>query len=446
MEPPKTIQVNRPATPENFPPPTPPPPPPPSGPNNAADRAKEWRDEAWLHLRRVVRGDFLTERATDAERARLAHSSPPITPPLAQDYAAWRKSVLWVAAVVMAIYAMWDLATYTTIEEQMTSAARAQLKAELKSQGIEAEITREMVEMKRNQQMELLGRDNAETLDGINSILKLSVLVSASLAGVAAFRWSDPKRSRKWSRAAWLVVFLTPFVLTLLPFTSLMDFSHLSGHGEEVVKQVKQGFGAYFALSVFMMIGPKAIALFPGIIRSSMSLKTLLPESGTPGWVICIMGPMYAVFLLVIMSTVNQAHGDIFLIGGVASFIAGAVIYAWRADRLARPHTPEEVTTMVRQIRRQAMLCNVSGCVLLCIFIMRMPGLQPADVVSFMLGVLATVLLLTIVSSDFVLALMEQSYRQQRHFAGSELEASLENRYNALKAVGYTTLRDRKEG
>ena len=289
MEPPKTIQVNRPALPEPFPPPSsPPPPPPPTGPVNAADRAKEWRDEAWLHLRRVVRGDFLTERATDAERARLAHSTPAITTPLAQDYASWRKSVLWVAALLMAIYAVWDLATYSTTEEKVLIAARAELRAEQQANGLQGEITEEAAKARRDMHIQMLGKDNAETLDGISAALKISVFVSAVLTGIAAFSWADPRKSRKWSRAAWLVVFVTPFALTILPLTSIMDFSHLKEHGDAAIKQVKQIFGAGFAMMVFMMIGPKAIALFPGIIRSSMSLKTLLPESGTPGWVMCI--------------------------------------------------------------------------------------------------------------------------------------------------------------
>lgn len=430
-----------------------PPPPPGQTPGGEfAGRAMAFKDEAWLHIRRVLRGDFLTERATDAERARLASGRYPVTQPLAQDYAAWRKSVLWVAAVVMAIYACLELGTLKTVDSTMEEQTYKVLREQAKAHGVDLpsrEDIRERLKQVRNAEGATDAQilipqtimKNAELLDGIVIIPKLAVVTGAFLMALAARSWADPRKSKKLSRLAWLIVFLTPFAITFLPITSMMDLDHIPKEPKGLHEQITKFVGPLFALQVFMMIGPKAIALFPGIIRSSMSLKTLLPESATPGWVMSIMGPMYALFLVVIMSTVNQVYGDILLIGGIMAFMVGSMIYALRAEKLVRPHTPEEVTSIVRNIRQQAAIANLVGAVLLGVFIFKIPELSFLDAFSFLAGVAATVLLLTIVASDFVVALMAKSFRQAQEFAGSAMESQLDSRYDALEAAQFTAIR-----
>jgi hypothetical protein len=414
------------------------------------DRMKGgFKENVWLHLRRVMRGDFLTEKATDEERRLLASKVKPITNPIAQDYAAWRKSVLWVAAAFMVIYALLEIATHKSVEDQAREATKLQLETQAKAQaremGVEPQaISDEQIDAGAKEFIRTqIGEENVELLDFITGAPKFAVMVGAVLIVIAARYWADPRKSKRYSRLAWLVVFLTPFGVAFLPVTEMMDFSHLEQVPMEQRGMVKKIIGTLYALQVFIMIGPKAIALFPGIIRSSMSLKTLLPESPTPGWVMSIMGPMYALFLLVIISTINQAHGDFWLISGIISFIAGSLIYALRAERMARPHTPDEVSSIVRRIRRQAMWANVAGVVLVLIFIFNFEELEGLKAWAFIVGVVATVLLLTIVASDFIVALMSKGFRQQQSFVGSTLEGQLDQRFDALEGAGFTVLKSK---
>ena len=388
-------------------------------------------DEARLCAQRVVRSDFQTERATDAERARLASARQPVTNPMVQDFVAWRRSVLWIAAALIALYAVIELLSFRTFEHRV----RPQIDAmydQAQAQGAAAMSRQEF----RDLSMQQFGRSNAGVIDAIEVVLTLSVFASAIFIVLAAYSWRSVRASRRWSRVGWFIMFVTPFVVSFLPITALMDFSHVAD--ERMRAQQRTAMGTMFALAVFMTIAPKAIALFPGIIRSSISLKTLVPESATPGWAAAVMAPLYAIFLLTLVSVINQAQGDFFLILGVICYMIGPMVYLVFARRLVRPHTAGETSTVIRKLRRIASGFTIAGTLLVGIFVLR--KFTFGDALGFLVGVAGNLLLMTVVASDLILALLYQGYRQARDFAGSALEASLDQRFAALSEVGFTRL------
>ncbi|MCA9287457.1 MAG: hypothetical protein KDA05_02665, partial [Phycisphaerales bacterium] len=291
----------------------------------AMKHGRTFWDEALLCAQRVTRSDFQTERATELERAKLAGARHPIVNPMVQDFVAWRRSVLWVAAVLIAIYAFFQIVTFTTFESAMgpqIDRLYEEAVEQARAHGVRVELSRgEFHEMSMRQ----FGRNNAEVVDAINGILATSVFLSAICIGIAAKWWKSVPASRLWSRIAWGIMFCVPMILSFFPITWFMSFEHVQeAHARGAQRQA---MGAVFAVGVFMMIAPKAIALFPGIIRSAVSLKTLVPESVAPGWVAAGMAPLYAIFLFTLVSMINQSQGDIFLILGVLCFMTGPLVY-----------------------------------------------------------------------------------------------------------------------
>lgn len=415
-------------------------------PSSSQDRAKAIREDIRLCLRRVARSDFQRERATDRERELLASSPEPITNELVQDFVAWRRSVLWVAAAFIGLYAALTIASFQTFEQVAASGVayedyRAQYEnAPEWSRPGPLQSRSEWEGQLREQVRENFGAENADLINGIMVVFALAIVVAAVLTILAARQWKSVRASRRWSRAAWLVMFGVPFLVSFLPITAMMDFDQISEDLQEQ-EQMRMLLGASFALGVFMTIAPKAIALFPGIIRSCISLKTLVPESATPGWIAALMAPLYAIFLLTLVSVMNQMQGDMLLIGGVLCFMAGPLIYVWKAEDVVRPHTPEETTTVLHGARKQASLLTIAGVVLLGAYVVELPNMTAVDALSFVAGVLGNVLLMTVVAADLIVALLYHSYRQSREFAGTELEASLDAKYRALSEVGFTRLR-----
>ena len=58
--------------------------------------------------------------------------------------------------------------------------------------------------------------------------LLVSMVVGTVLCILATKTWMSPRKSRLLARIGFLVIFMMPFALALIPFSSLMDFDHLA--------------------------------------------------------------------------------------------------------------------------------------------------------------------------------------------------------------------------
>src|SRR5258706_8430304 len=74
-------------------------------------------------VRRIIRLDFQRERATDHERALLAGGRTPIRAPIAQDYAAWRRSLLYVSALAALLHAVFQLIGFNPLADGLPASA-----------------------------------------------------------------------------------------------------------------------------------------------------------------------------------------------------------------------------------------------------------------------------------------------------------------------------------
>jgi len=81
-----------------------------------------WVD-VWRCIRRVVTSNFQTTRVTDREAGKLAFSGTPISEPVGQSYAAWRRSALWIAAIALFIHVIILFSTFQTTETAFREAA-----------------------------------------------------------------------------------------------------------------------------------------------------------------------------------------------------------------------------------------------------------------------------------------------------------------------------------
>jgi hypothetical protein len=367
---------------------------------------------AKVFLRRAARGDFQQEHARDDERTALAAAQPPCTDPLVQDYAAWRRALLAIAAVALGLAVLVSLIAYRSVSGSVEPAAAA-----------------------------VLGESTLELLDFVLWTLLLANAAGAVCIALAARAWVDVQRSRVLARRGWLIMFLTPLVLAALPWTRLLDFGHLP---PEQRKLVSLALGLHLGISLFLQIAPKAIALFPCTIRSAMTLKTLLPEHAAPGWVAAIVGPLYAVFLVAMITILNQMSGNFVLVGGIACLMISPLVLVRSARDLLRPHTADESATLVRRTRHASELFNLAGFALFAVWIVQLDQFSFGDALHFLLLMAGNLTLLTVVGADFVLALLHRGFQQSQAFQGTELAAALAKKFESLSAAGLTEVRGRR--
>src|SRR5262249_58597047 len=132
------------------------------------------------------------------DRAGLAAAATPCTDPLVQDYAAWRRALLAIAAVALALTALLGIFTHQSVAD-----------------GVEGGM------------VQLLGESTLTLLDFVTWVLLLANAAGAVLVAFAARAWSDLDRSRRLARRGWFVMFLAPLALAALPWTHLLAFDHL---------------------------------------------------------------------------------------------------------------------------------------------------------------------------------------------------------------------------
>jgi len=148
------------------------------------DGKEIWQDVQRMVLR-AARSDFTTGQATDAERQELASAATPITTPLVQDYAVWRKAMLWLAAVASIGTVFVAIGGY---QDFATQIAEAQVKANPQWKDLSSDQQAQYIEQAVSGIKTQFGEDNLDVIDGISMFLLLVQFAGAVMVVYAAQR------------------------------------------------------------------------------------------------------------------------------------------------------------------------------------------------------------------------------------------------------------------
>ena len=395
-----------------------------------AEHSGEVAGLARLFARRILVSNFTAENASPEERKQLEAAALPVRSPMAQNYAAWRRAMLWFAGIGIAI------ATVLQAIDVFGS---------------------------------IFGRHIPFIMRLMNFGLVALPAASAALILFSALRWAEISRSRRMARWGWILGFFGPLLLFLLPLQKLgsdrewVTFA-MAQNSPDQATQVQQltdaditrimtspdgkmmvlTLGAVFAAAALLLLVPRVFGLFPGIIRACMTLRTLVPESPLPGYVAAVITPLYAVLLLVIMGLASQVgSGPLFF--GLVALICSPLLVMKNLRTLAQPLTPEQMNAHLRPLRVKMSIATGIG--VLCILAalgehweqLRIEADSVASVVCQLFG---NIFVLTVVSADFLLSLMRFSFDQDKALSGTPLYTSMEQRYADLSQVKFTQFVD----
>lgn len=370
----------------------------PPGDNEGIGSVKDKARDAFqlyrLFWSRICRSDFHRIRATPQEVAALESAATPVGSSLAQDYASWRRSLLMVCVLVLGV----------------TLAFSAN------------DIRLGMSDDSRHPVMRVQ-----------NGVFFLFQVISFGLCLVAAARWSSIPSSKAYATAAWLVQFAGPFLVLLLPLSLFVSS-----------KMALVALG----LHSVAVLAPKIFGLFPGIIRCSLSLKTLLPESAVPGWLCVLAAPVYALFLVLAAITALQTS-FVILGAGLLLLAAGSSAVFVRARSILSPASQEDASRAVARVRRIQSLFQAAGLGLVAFQVMRHADFQwdwVNSIVVFILSFLGNVTLLTVVMSDSMLCMIHQGQRQSESVAGTDIADGFRKRLVQLADCGLTDFGAREIG
>jgi hypothetical protein len=354
--------------------------------------------------RRIYRGNFLVERATAEERDALRLAPRPVTALLAQDYMVWRRAVMWGAVVFLGIHTIFELINWIDVLASDPETA-------------EEEAV-----------MEVAGG----TLKTLLTLLFLISPAATALMVMGALHWTDVKRSRHWARLAWMVMVLTPMALALVPWRSMVSEGDRFAN-VDAIRNVVAGYAFIFLL---MKIAPLIIGISSGIVRSSLILRTLLPESPVPGWIVVLFAPLYCVLFICLLVGVVQFQGGFLILFGMGALLASQLLYLRHVVALTTPCDNKELERTVLPVRNQAVIAALIGGALIIAAFLEMKDVDFLDILRIASTFGAGFLTIMVVGTDLALALIQVGYRQGQAFHGSALSKVLEEKVTQLEQVG----------
>jgi hypothetical protein len=375
--------------------------PPPTSPASGGGTslpAQLWA-EFLRHGKRWLTCDFSRMSATDEERRALAQASPPITDAVTQDYVAWRRSMAWIGTLLVAVatvHALIELATTESGPESGTTGF-----------------------------VDFL----AFVTFASHGVLLVALLQSARL-------WTRPAADRRRLRWGWAIGLFVPVLMLLLPLKDLMF--DLPAEQAPVEAGALDGRGLYLgamslllAIMAFWSALPGLLSVFPGMMRAGALLKTLVPGRSMGSVVTLALGPIYALLLLVICTSVQQLSDNVVILFGALALLSTPIVTFRAAWAMVPPCTREQAAERFARYRKLARWPTLIGLILVGIglFTTKIFGFQLIGYGNALIKVHALVLMAvwffamlttyTVVSADALLQAMHIADQQTTSWHGS---------------------------
>jgi hypothetical protein len=327
-----------------------------------------------ISLKRAFRLDIRADEVLPTERAMLETQAAHITNPEQQAFLAWRRSVLLMVALMFVPLTV--------------------------SRFIEA--------------------FDGLTIHRVARIFTLLPAIAEGLFAIVAFdqlrKWTQWKRQRRVLFIAWIIYFLAPFVVYLYPWRTAFDLASY----KEKLAAMKLGdaqfayytpfaIGLKFGALALVGLGPKIISLMPGLVRASIVAKLQFPGTTTPGWLIMLAAPLYALFAYIIVLLPYQVTGSWQFLVGNAGVLIAQVFIGVAGHRLTVPLSNQEAYHRIHK----TWLAYIAILVVSLLFMVygfydfiHELHLGVMRVITSVLAIVSNVLLDTLIGTDLILAAM----------------------------------------
>lgn len=294
-----------------------------------------------------------------------------------------------------------------------------------------------------------------EGLSGVGVLVALAELVPlytiALTALLAAKCWDRHRRSRTVLLRGWLVAFLTPLLLALIPIAWRVDTSSL---GAADMAQFNMGASLLGAMLVYVTLMPAVLSLIPGVLRACLRIKALIPESILPGLFLVAATPLYIFLFLVIFTTINQAAGNALLIFGVLALVGAPLLYMFNGRTFTRPLRSEEEVAKIGSVQTLVLTIMGVGLALLVtyaftaeIFGRSLIGTDPQtsairpwdpNLFQFPIEYIVRSLFTTVLVADLFMMMNLQLWKHTKDFQASPDSESYDRLMNEIEEAGGT--------
>lgn len=264
--------------------------------DNGIRQSGDWLQRIKFHVHRAFCWDLRTLSVLPNDQTQLVQHG--VTDPTLQRYLCWRRSVLIISCAPVILLSIAKMMDNMEGDNSIFSG-----------------IGRLLL-----------------TLD-VLFVFAMPIAVIASL-----FQWARLKQGRQLIGWGWIISFLGPILLSLLPGNWLFRLEAATTQDRLVAEELTRYSIAtlvFFTLALYLPVFMISIAF--GVQRACLRLKTLLPESTLPGLLLAIFSPVISLVLYPFFVFGAQIASHPFLIIGMVLVMGAPLIYLVRSEWFTRP-------------------------------------------------------------------------------------------------------------
>jgi hypothetical protein len=381
-------------------------------PNAPPPNMQEWVKLIQLFLLRTFNPDPSQVQLIPDEEAALTESG--VMDATARKFAAWRRSVLFVAAVPCAFAALFGLIHVLAMDEKMSKI--------YSSFGIFLLL-----------------------------IQSLSLFALPVAAVMGALNYHKLSVSATWVLIGGLVSSLVPLAIAFVPGSWFIDVPDRSKMTQEQLDMALEIVGRLLGIIFFLQLIPMVLSLLPAVSRACIRLKMLLPESLVPGWGLVVIAPLCVLLVLATFVLLYHMVGNVLFLLGLLLWIGAPLFYLTKLNFLTRPLTAPAERMALGKMSLVVLGLTAFGVLLLLIFMLT-ASLGGETILGFdksksyirpwtlalhktWLEYLGRSLFLTVFFGDLLLRVVLSVWRESRAFAGSPEAANFDHAMSGLSSA-----------
>jgi hypothetical protein len=345
--------------------------------------------------------------ATPTPHEEDALSQADILDPTMRQYALWRRAVLWVSAVPAAFAALFGFINVLALDKQSN-----------------------------------------EVLSGFGAlVLFLGAVSLFALPACAILAANAYDRLHTSSRLVLLGAAISlgmPLIVVFMPERLMFDTSAININNEAAMLAARLLLGINF----YLLLLPPVLAFLPAVSRACVRVKTFLPQSLFPGWVLVASMPLFALLTLATFGLLYQFVGNGLLVLGLVLWIGAPMLYLLKYSLLTRPITEKRNLVSLANIQLAVLGAITLGVLLLILYLFTSHALGRSIVGSdkdaswlrpYSLEIhkkwieyIAWALFLSVLFADQLMRISLGVWREERAAAGSPGAAQLDQTMTAL--------------
>ncbi|MEZ4360860.1 MAG: hypothetical protein R3B48_11825 [Kofleriaceae bacterium] len=232
----------------------------------------------------------------------------------------------------------------------------------------------------------------------LTAVHLLAVLAEGAFCGLLWMqlpRWTRWQAQRRTLQLGWLAMMAAPLVAYLVPV------------GSVVSGPAGPALGLGYSLYALLVLGPRVLAILPGLVRGSIVAKLLIPGTPAPGWLIAGSGPLTGVLIYLVFLVPFQVTGSGYFVIAMLALLGAQLPILRVGQRLARPTTHLEAATAVARARTtHGLAAGIGGLVALIAFARMTSDLHLSGLVVFdaLLALAVHTLLATLIGADLLMS------------------------------------------